>query len=45
MKIMLHEIPVREVYEGYHDDGGGGVFGYGCRLNIRPEFQREFIYS
>ena len=45
MNIELHEIPVREIFDGYHDDGVGGVYGYGGRLNIRPAFQREFIYS
>ena len=44
MKIELHEIPVREVAEGYVDLAENGVRGYGGRLNIRPAFQREFIY-
>lgn len=44
MKIELHEIPVREVAEGYVDSAENGVRGYGGRLNIRPAFQREFIY-
>ena len=30
---------------GYHDDGDGGVVGYGGALDIRPPFQREFIYD
>lgn len=45
MKIELHEIPVYEVADGYHENGEGGVVGYSGRLNIRPEFQREFIYD
>lgn len=45
MKIELHEIPVREVAEGYLDSAEGGVVGYGGRLDIRPAFQREFIYK
>ena len=45
MKIELHEIPVREVAEGYVDSAENGVRGYGGRLNIRPAFQREFIYK
>lgn len=44
MKIKLHEIPVREIVEGYKDSAENGVVGYGGRLNIRPAFQREFIY-
>ncbi|MBQ7628625.1 MAG: DUF262 domain-containing protein [Selenomonadaceae bacterium] len=31
--------------EGYKDSAEQGVVGYGGRLNIRPEYQREFIYS
>lgn len=45
MKIKLHEIPVREVVEGYIDSAENGVTGYNGRLNIRPAFQREFIYK
>lgn len=44
MKIKLHEIPVREVVAGYIDSAENGVTGYNGRLNIRPAFQREFIY-
>lgn len=45
MKIMLHEIPVRDVTNGYVDSDENGVVGYGGRLNIRPAFQREFVYK
>ena len=45
MKIKLHEIPVREVVDGYIDSEENGVVGYSGRLNIRPAFQREFIYK
>lgn len=45
MKIKLYEIPVREIAEGYTDSPEGGVIGYSGRLNIRPAFQREFIYK
>lgn len=45
MKIKLHEIPVREVFEGYIDSAENGVKGYNGRLNLRPAFQREFIYK
>src|SRR5581483_4074302 len=27
------------------DDGIDGVFGYGGKLDIRPPYQREFIYK
>ena len=45
MNIELHEIPVREIIAGYIDDAENGVRGYNGRLNIRPAFQREFIYK
>lgn len=45
MKIELHEIPVRELFEGYRDSAEEGVVGYGGRLDIRPKYQREFVYD
>lgn len=45
MKIMLNEIPVRNVVDGYKDSAENGVTGYKGTLNIRPAFQREFIYK
>jgi hypothetical protein len=38
------KIRVRELIENYKDDGEGGVRGYRDRLDIRPAYQREFIY-
>lgn len=45
MKIELREITIRELAEGYQDKGEEGVIGYGGRLDIRPPYQREFIYN
>ena len=45
MKIKLHEILVKDVVNGYIDSAENGVVGYGGKLNIRPAFQREFIYK
>ena len=45
MKIELHEITVRDVAENYTDNAENGVTGYNGRLNIRPAFQREFVYK
>ena len=45
MKIELREITVREVAENYVDNAEEGVLGYGGRLNIRPKYQREFVYN
>ena len=45
MKIELKEITVRELTEGYKDNAESGVVGFGGKLNIRPPYQREFIYK
>lgn len=45
MKIELQKITVRELTRGYEDNEEGGVRGYGGRLDIRPPYQREFIYD
>ena len=45
MEIKLHEITVRDVTDGYVDSDENGVVGYGGKLNIRPAYQREFIYK
>jgi len=45
MKIELHEITVREVAEKYVDNAEEGVIGYNGKLNIRPKYQREFVYD
>ncbi len=45
MKIALKEITVRELTEGYEDRQENGVVGYCGRLDIRPPFQREFVYG
>lgn len=45
MKIELKEITVRELAYGYQDNAENGVVGYGGQLDIRPPYQREFIYK
>lgn len=45
MKIELKEIAIRELTDGYEDKSEEGVCGYRGNLNIRPAFQREFIYK
>lgn len=45
MQITLKEIYIRDLVEGYTDNQEEGVFGFGGRLNIRPSYQREFIYK
>ncbi len=45
MEIKLHEITVRDVVNGYIDSEEEGVVAYGGKLNVRPAFQREFVYK
>ena len=45
MKIELKEISIRELSEGYEDNSEGGVIGFNGKLDIRPSYQREFIYK
>jgi hypothetical protein len=45
MKVELHEMTVREVAEKYVDNAEEGVVGYNGKLNIRPKYQREFVYD
>ncbi len=45
MKIQLKEITIKEVTNKYINDNEEGVVGYGGKLNIRPKYQREFVYK
>lgn len=45
MKVDLHEITIREVAAQYVNNDEEGVVGYGGKLNIRPKYQREFVYD
>lgn len=45
MKIELHKIPIRKVIAGYKDSAEEGVVAYGGKLDIRPKYQREFVYT
>lgn len=45
MDIELRDISVRELTNGYEDNDEAGVFGYDGKLDIRPPYQREFIYK
>ena len=45
MEIKLQKITIRELTEGYYDDEEAGVRGYNGNLDIRPPYQREFIYD
>lgn len=46
MKIELKKITIRELVNGYvRDEENGQVIGYDGALNIRPKYQREFVYG
>ncbi|OHA88123.1 MAG: HNH endonuclease [Candidatus Zambryskibacteria bacterium RIFCSPHIGHO2_01_FULL_43_25] len=46
MKIDLHKITIRKVIAGYKESAKeGGVTAYEGKLNIRPKYQREFVYK
>jgi hypothetical protein len=45
MKIELKEITVAELTEGYKDSQENGVVAFGGLLDVRPPYQREFVYK
>jgi len=45
VKIELKEIPIRDLVKGYVNNNEEGVAGYDGKLNIRPKYQREFVYK
>lgn len=45
MKIELKQITIGEVIKGYQDNLEAGVVGYDGKLDIRPPYQREFVYN
>jgi len=45
MKVEPKKIKISELVKGYVNSQEEGVIGYGGKLNIRPQYQREFIYK
>lgn len=45
MDIDLKKITINELIENYQDNQEAGVVGYDGKLNIRPPYQREFVYN
>ena len=45
MTITLEKITVRDLTADYQDNQEKGISGYGGKLDIRPPYQREFIYK
>ena len=45
MQIELKRIKISEVVKNYRDNSEEGVLGFDGKLNIRPKYQREFVYN
>ena len=45
MTIEQMSFTVRELCNGYADYAENGVVAYGGKLDVRPKYQREFIYT
>lgn len=45
MNIELKEITIQELSDGFQDNNENGVVGFSGKLDIRPSYQREFIYK
>lgn len=45
MKIELNKISIRKVVEGFKDNAEEGVIAYDGKLDVRPKYQREFVYK
>jgi hypothetical protein len=45
VRIEPRAVSVRDLVAEYTDTGEGGVSGYGGKLDIRPAYQREFVYK
>jgi len=45
MEIKLSEITIKDLFDGYENNEELGVKAYGGKLDVRPPYQREFIYK
>ena len=45
MDIVRKNIKIKNLVEGFTEKGIDGVFSMNGQLNIRPSFQREFVYT
>ena len=45
MDIELKKIKVRDLIKGYVDNDEQGVKAFDGNLNVRPAYQREFVYK
>ena len=45
MRIEQIKVKIADLVDGYRDSDEEGVVGYHGKLDIRPKYQREFVYS
>ena len=45
MQIELNKITVRDLTNGYEDNAENGVKAFAGKLDVRPPYQREFVYK
>ena len=45
MQIELREILIKDLVANYSNTNDEGCIGYGGKLDIRPPYQREFVYN
>ncbi len=45
MNIELKELTIKELSNGFQDNAENGVIAFDGKLDIRPPYQREFIYK
>lgn len=45
MKIKLMNVTIKDLTRGYKNNFDEGVLGFDGILNIRPKYQREFVYK
>ena len=45
MHIVEKKVLIRDLVDGYFNDAEEGVRGYNDQLDIRPQYQREFVYK
>lgn len=45
MEIKRLNITVGDLTKDYSDNGDNGVVGYGGKLDIRPPYQRDYVYK
>lgn len=45
MTTSQPKVTIRDLVKGYQDKGQGGVKAFCGKLNVRPAYQREFVYN